>query len=414
MVNGCRRSVAAPTHTMARWLLSHHSKSKLKLEQAWFSAQRVVKLSLSFQNANRITGCSTTDSHPLMLSSSSPSSSSTSTTATADTISATAENLHAKILNSPPQAFFPWRHDINPLQSVVYNPLGGKLTKPTWRDWIVVDVITNMVAVGGLGVPWYKAFAHSWRHDLANSAAFAFSQSVDAVLTSSYRIPWNSDASSTATDEELFVSFDSTKSTNGGNDHPDGKTEHAGADNNEYPNVEDMLDERLVRQYQAAHEYGRDHIRVKLQMRPTSAHLHNLFGIPFLTREEVRHNPSLQDKYSSFLLSMTGVGTYQIIQAANKWLEHMMIEQMERRSEPIVSTTLMAQVLVHCDEVFSVHDIHTGMLLQGDADGAFHPVIHLVRLEMVIEYNLETSEWQQGHWIITDWDEILEGNIWFL
>ncbi len=328
------------------------------------------------------------------------SSSSTTTTGTTKIITPD-ERAGSTILNAP-RPLFPWRHEVDPLPSVAFSPFRRRDGTRTFLDLAVENIITNIVAFGGLQIPWYKVLGNTWRNDLANSAAFAFSQSVTAVLNSAYRVPWNDDTDH----DDLLVNFDSQNESN---------DKKYNTNNTDCPDVEDMLDELLVQKYQAAHEYGRDQIRVKLQMRPVTAQLNFLFGAPHLTRAEVRQDPSLQQKIPGLFLEAAEVsGGRNFVKFVTSWSEEMMMEQMNRRNEPIVSTTILAQVQVCCDEVFSVRDVATGALLQGDGDDAFRPVFHLVHLEMIVDYNMETGELHKGNWIITDWDDLLDGNIWFM
>ena len=74
--------------------------------------------------------------------------------------------------------------------------------------------------------------------------------------------------------------------------------------------------------------------------------------------------------------------------------------------------TIVAQVSIHCSEVFCVKDVETGEIMQGYADESPRDVIHLVRFEIVVRDSLE-PELLVGRWQITDWDDLIEGNVWF-
>jgi deoxyribodipyrimidine photolyase len=83
-----------------------------------------------------------------------------------------------------------------------------------------------------------------------------------------------------------------------------------------------------------------------------------------------------------------------------------------------LESTLILQVLVHCNEKFCVKDVTTDQVVQGHADKKVRSVSHLVRLERVVTHifldNRGPSGVELGSWQITDWDDLLEGNIWFL
>jgi hypothetical protein len=82
-----------------------------------------------------------------------------------------------------------------------------------------------------------------------------------------------------------------------------------------------------------------------------------------------------------------------------------------------VQSTVIAHIQVECDEVFSVIDLETQQVLQGYADHTIRRVQHIVRLEQVSEWIMHSNgglSVQSGSWQITDWDDLLDGNIFYL
>jgi hypothetical protein len=99
----------------------------------------------------------------------------------------------------------------------------------------------------------------------------------------------------------------------------------------------------------------------------------------------------------------------------------------------------VAQVSIQCKEIFIVRDSITGDVLQGVDDIQPRDVTHLVRFEMILRETLineddvsnneEESKRKQGgqsnnnndddweielgRWQITDWDDLLDGNVFF-
>ena len=88
----------------------------------------------------------------------------------------------------------------------------------------------------------------------------------------------------------------------------------------------------------------------------------------------------------------------------------------------------MAQVSIQCKEIFCVRDVVTGDILQGHCGDVIRPrdVTHLVRFEMVLretlvddnskgQNNEYDDDWEVeiGRWQITDWDDLLDGNVFF-
>jgi hypothetical protein len=82
----------------------------------------------------------------------------------------------------------------------------------------------------------------------------------------------------------------------------------------------------------------------------------------------------------------------------------------------ILESTVIAQVLVTCDEKFSVTGVATGTLIQGNSDT--QTVTHLVRLEVVVQQKFTRGEGngttEVGSWQIVDWDDLLGGNLWYV
>ena len=102
-----------------------------------------------------------------------------------------------------------------------------------------------------------------------------------------------------------------------------------------------------------------------------------------------------------------------------------------------MSSTVICQVLIECDEVFWVKDLSTGAMLQGgwqeediptitttttttpssSSNAPFRRVVHLVRFEMVVDVMDAPHRWilpfdmKLGRWQITDIDDHLKGNL---
>jgi hypothetical protein len=86
-------------------------------------------------------------------------------------------------------------------------------------------------------------------------------------------------------------------------------------------------------------------------------------------------------------------------------------KQMRRRGDKKMQMTIVAQVAVQCDEIFLVKDLESDTVLQGDASGEMTDVTHLVRFEIVVDIDSQTGKSEIGRWKITDWDDLLDGNV---
>ena len=114
-------------------------------------------------------------------------------------------------------------------------------------------------------------------------------------------------------------------------------------------------------------------------------------------------------------------------------LQNVMDQSAKLSTNHMASITIVAQVSIHCKEIFCVRDVDTGVVLQGCGEDVHNPrdVTHLVRFEMVVRERLvndddntdsstnaeneEDGKWEieMGRWQITDWDDLLDGNVFF-
>lgn len=163
-------------------------------------------------------------------------------------------------------------------------------------------------------------------------------------------------------------------------------------------------------------------LQINLQSTPKSATIMSLFIIPFLTRDEVSAKPALKHSFRNISKALhqeevekgSKLNFWEIGNLTASALDEMSAKQMKRRRDRISQVTIIAQVAIQCDELFQVVDVETGETIQGDPDARIVEVTHLVRFETVVDLDSETGEIQIGSWQITDWDDILDGNHWFL
>ena len=69
--------------------------------------------------------------------------------------------------------------------------------------------------------------------------------------------------------------------------------------------IDFMVERNLRTLYESAHESGKDQMQVRLETKPVDAHLLNLFCFPFLSRNQLKSNPSLKGRYLEMLELMT-------------------------------------------------------------------------------------------------------------
>jgi hypothetical protein len=252
---------------------------------------------------------------------------------------------------------------------------------------------------------------NGWKQELADSSAWAFSQAVAGMISNVYEIPF----SDVRPDDGAF-DVDLNHSLN----KPSDRLEE------EFPNVQYMMEDNLRTLYESAHENGRDQLQIVLQMKPVDTALLSLLYIPFLTRDKVNRDPELQNYYPGVIsrseeFHESGFYTKGWRSFA-EGIRELGRSQAELHNDHVLTeSTTIAQVLVWCDEIFCVTDLASGEVLQGHGDGKVRRVPHVVRLEMVVrhKYPLVDGKSQTpstphlGNWVITDWDDLLEGNIWY-
>ena len=179
--------------------------------------------------------------------------------------------------------------------------------------------------------------------------------------------------------------------------------------------LNEMVDENLLKLYESAREFGKESMNVKLEMTTTPVDVQqpevvNLFVFPFLSRSMLHEVSGFQHRYKRMIDAI----------AMNDWtltrteLDDIMMRWVDKGW---TESTVIAQVLVPCDEVFYVKDAVTGEVLQGHGDEKVRRVLHLVRFEMVVKsYYKNDGSWipirnELGTWKLTDIDDLLEGNL---
>ena len=214
-----------------------------------------------------------------------------------------------------------------------------------------------------------------------------------------------------------------------------------------YDNEEHYMLQRQLRQlYQSAKNHSHpSKVNILLRTIPQSAKIESMFPIFGLSRSLVYDHPHLRHTYRNMIkrlqskhkeaylagrerLNPIEVGTF-----ISNELQNVMDQSAKLSTNHMASITIVAQVSIHCKEIFCVRDVDTGVVLQGCGEDVHNPrdVTHLVRFEMVVRERLvndddntdsstnaeneEDGKWEieMGRWQITDWDDLLDGNVFF-
>lgn len=334
-------------------------------------------------------------------------------------------NIHEKVaLKLDPKEVFPWRHSQYPLNRLVpgtkeFLEQGGYIgphLPPMSKPFRILAWIN---AAGFLGA---KVLSYrSWKNDLEMAFMSAFALGVDGMLRDVYESHFvggnttnnlneNGKVEDSANDDSFAINFEHT--INAEDDYNLHRAEEELASH-------EMLDSHLISLYRSAHTYGKHKLHITLRSRPTGAEIMSLFVLPFLTRKEVHDNVALKHSFRNILSAINEeelergypLSSFQLANITAEKLDEMAKNQMRRRGDKTMQMTIVAQVAVQCDEVFVVKDTDSDTIIQGDESQEFKSVIHLVRFEIVVDMNNQDGKAQIGQWIITDWDDLLDGNV---
>jgi hypothetical protein len=194
------------------------------------------------------------------------------------------------------------------------------------------------------------------------------------------------------------------------------KKEGDGDDDDDYPDTEYMLESKMRNLYMGAYKHGKSTMQVQLRIQPVGAKLTSLFLVPLLTRDGVEQTPALRHSYRNMgehlekkaIELERDLSFFESVQVMEQHGTQLL--RKVKKSDGGVESTVVAQVSIQCLERFSVTDKATGKVLLGD--GKENQVQHLVRFEMVTFLSLDGIK-NTGKWQITDWDDLLEGNVFF-
>lgn len=304
---------------------------------------------------------------------------------------ATAATIAAKARQP---VLFPWRHETVENMIPRFTPGTLEFANDRIRARQLGQDLLSWVF---LGMPWFRKKA--WHTDLANSCAWSFTQAVGGILSNVYSI--NPQQILGADDDEGKIDFTFPLNENNFNNFNDTDVNNENTsgklDNN---NLETMMSRPLRNLYQAAHQYGHDHLSIRLQTEPVKAVLHSVFCFPFLTREAAENDPLLLKQ----ILLLDGMDRFKLVR---NHIESEYVLHNELR------TTIEIQVAISCNERFQVIDRNTGVVVQGSNDGLIREgIIHVVRFEMTVVSSPDEHA-RLGNWQITDIDDLLGPTTWY-
>jgi hypothetical protein len=201
-------------------------------------------------------------------------------------------------------------------------------------------------------------------------------------------------------DGDISIDFHHSGSDDDSNKNP-ASEEAQDQTSDEDDAVEDNLlfEPRLCKLFQSAKHSGKEQLEVLLESTPISAQLHSLHALPALSRSLLEKHPKIVEEI------------FEERANGSSGIDNKVLNQITEKTGK-VDSTLFADVFVTCKERFWVKDVESGAIVQGIGDGKIREVVHTVRLERVSTY-VPGQGRRLGDWLITDVDDLLEGNRWF-
>lgn len=331
-------------------------------------------------------------------------------------------------------------------------PLGPGWVSPC-EPWFRGALYCNSMYLLGLSwprilVPWTR---RDWEHDMEWAFCNAFSNGVNGMIQDTYVLPQNDtadtdegDSEADAQDDEGKDSYDvdlnltleplplEERSDEGG----ESNNKRTFSDREEEENS--MLQGNLRQLYQSAKKHSHpSKVNIVLRTVPKSARIESMFPVFGLSRSLVEDHPNLRHTYRNLLKRLQAKHKEAVLAGKNRlnpievgtFIFDGMQEVMERAAklsgDGKAAITIVAQVSIDCKEIFCVRDVESGEIIQGHGDPLPRDVTHLVRFEMVVTEKLldiekspdgpDEGDWdlEIGRWQITDWDDLLDGNVFF-
>jgi hypothetical protein len=311
-----------------------------------------------------------------------------------------------------PVVVFPWRHEEQPLPRWIqgtdeYNRQGHLLYSVN-ND--TGDSQLNMIVTAYmfLEIPLYQVLLFGrWKEDLTDNMSWAFTRGVAGLLSSLTRTTStaspNMISMNDIVNDTYEVSFHATIGGNKRTETPNEDIQTVRDPEGSVP-LEQMFQEKVIDLYSAAKGSIAKETEVCLKTYPHTTELVSLYAMPYISRDNIKNDKALLSFYRE-LMSMSAIDRpTKLTKLRNEKLE-----------AGIMESTVIAQVLVWCNEIFFVKDVESGKILQGsDQHETARNVCHLLRMESTVKTTKDphgSFKNIQGDWIITDIDDLLGGNL---
>lgn len=165
-----------------------------------------------------------------------------------------------------------------------------------------------------------------------------------------------------------------------------------------------MFDEKLLSLYKDSQKNLSSETEVHLKVTPVQTELYSLYAIPYLSRRKVKTDKALLEFYRTMMEKPSMKRAPDLNKLRR---EHLDRGKME--------STVIAQVLVWCEETFFVKDSSSGKIVQGIELNGTQRIPHLIRMETTVKTTKDETSGTfrnvQDNWVITDIDDLVEGNL---
>ena len=361
---------------------------------------------------------------------------------------------------------FPWRHKLFPVSRLIpgtpeQKKRGLLLTSKGQKVYGNSSLNAIVTAYMFLNVPWYELFWIShFQDELSSNISWSFTQGVAGLLSN---LPSSGGGEPIPVDRIITELDDGTceidfretieisrsvetdalqvRVVNDGDDDASSEpSDSSSAVNNTIP-LRRVFHKKAIELYQSSinevaktgnnnnNDSTTDHaeeekqrFEIRLKMIPYDFEFITLYAIPYLSRRNAKGDPELLKFYSKMLTESSG--------GRAPYLSKLRQDHLENQG--YMESTIIAQCLVWCDEIFYVKDLTTGQIVQGqqqqdenDASSTntststtppeMQKTPHLVRMErtVVTKRDPVTGDFtnEQEDWIITDIDDLLGGNL---
>ena len=342
---------------------------------------------------------------------------------------------------------FPWRFESSPLPRLIpgtseQKRIGLLLTSKSQKVYGNSSLNAIVTAYMFLNVPWYELFWIShFKDELSSDISWAFTQGVANLLSNlpSYgggkNIPMDriiTDRDDETCEIDFCETFEFSKNTENNScsarvvckdNSSDGEIGSTSA--NDANSISGVFDEKVIELYESsikevmktvnidsiANSDSKQYFKLRLKMIPYDYQFITLYAIPYLSRRNAKSDPNLLTFYREMLDKSSGERA--------PYLSQLRLEHLEGKG--YMESTIIAQVLLWCNEIFYVQDTRTGEIVQGqnEEDSSTTPemqqIPHLVRMErtVITKRDPTTGKFknEQEDWIITDIDDLLDGNL---